>query len=126
MDNDVIIYSWTQISGKTIILSDPNSVSPTFTQDSKGIHEFQLIGNDGKVSIAPDTVIITVNNKNVSEPAPKTKKSKKACIITTIINNKKSINFINSIKDQYLLQNDFSKQIVGLYYKVTTKLTTED
>ncbi|MBI4648488.1 MAG: hypothetical protein HY738_18380, partial [Bacteroidia bacterium] len=60
-DGDIITYSWAQVSGANITLSNLNFATPTFTPNSAGIYEFQLIVNDGKANSAPDNVIITVN-----------------------------------------------------------------
>ncbi|MBI4651133.1 hypothetical protein HY745_07600 [Candidatus Desantisbacteria bacterium] len=120
-DGDTLTYSWTQTSGTNAALSDSTSVSPEFTPNLAGTYEFQLIVNDGQVNSTPDTVIITVNDKNGTNSVSETKSKKKVCAITNTIKNKNTISIINSIKDKYLLQNMLTKYIVDLYYKVNIK-----
>jgi hypothetical protein len=64
-DGDPLTYSWTLVTkpaGSTAVLTDPTSVTPTFTVDLAGDYTAQLIVNDGTVDSAPDRVIITSNN----------------------------------------------------------------
>ena len=63
-NGDPLTYSWslTTPAGSAAVLSSPTSVSPTFTVDRDGSYVVQLIVNDGTVSSAPDSVIITSNN----------------------------------------------------------------
>ncbi len=59
-DGDTLIYSWTQVSGTPVTLSDPTAASPTFT--APGTAEtlvFQLIVNDGTEDSVADTVEVT-------------------------------------------------------------------
>ncbi|MBI4650759.1 tandem-95 repeat protein [Candidatus Desantisbacteria bacterium] len=121
-DKDTITYSWTQTSGPTVTLSNLNTVSSTFTPGSAGTYEFQLIVNDGQVNSTPDTVTIAVNSGTVNTPAASAGGGKKGCIITNTIKNKTAVSFINSIKDKYLLQNEFARVMLEFYYKITTKL----
>ncbi|MBN1905891.1 MAG: hypothetical protein JW927_12420 [Deltaproteobacteria bacterium] len=60
-DNDPITYSWTMESpeGSSASLTNPTSSEPYFTPDIDGVYTLTLIVNDGKVSSAPDTVVIT-------------------------------------------------------------------
>ena len=51
-----------QPAGSAAVLVGATSVSPTFTVDLAGTISAQLIVNDGTVSSAPDSVIITTNN----------------------------------------------------------------
>ena len=55
---DVITYSWTQFSGPSVELSDPNAASPRFTPSVKGEYVFQLVVSDGDASSLPDTVTV--------------------------------------------------------------------
>ncbi|HEX5185884.1 MAG TPA: hypothetical protein VFV86_03250 [Nitrososphaeraceae archaeon] len=62
-DNDTLIYSWSQISGPNVTLSDSVSPIPTFTApdvNSDTDLTFQLIVNDGTINSAPDTVVVKV------------------------------------------------------------------
>jgi GH24 family phage-related lysozyme (muramidase) len=64
-DNDPLTYSWSQISGPSVTLSDPTAANPTFVApsvDTDTTLTFQLIVNDGKIDSEPDTVTITVNS----------------------------------------------------------------
>lgn len=63
-DGVVTSYTWSQIDGQSVVLSDTESPQPTFTapdESSQIVLTFQLIveDNDGAVS-APDTVTINV------------------------------------------------------------------
>ena len=60
-----LTYSWTLLTkpaGSPAVLANPTSVSPTFTVDRAGDYVVQLIVNDGTVSSAPDSVIISTSN----------------------------------------------------------------
>ena len=63
-NGDPLTYSWSlsKPAGSTAVLANPTSVSPTFTVDRAGSYTAQLIVNDGTVSSAPDSVIITTTN----------------------------------------------------------------
>jgi len=57
-ENDVLSYSWTQISGPSVELPDPNTQSPGLTLHVQGEYIFELIVNDGTDTSLPDTVVI--------------------------------------------------------------------
>ena len=64
-NGDPLTYSWTVLSkpvGSATALSNPTTVTPTFTVDRVGDYIVQLIVNDGQINSAPDTVLITTNN----------------------------------------------------------------
>jgi hypothetical protein len=65
-NNDPLTYSWSftaKPAGSTAVLTNPTSVSPTFTVDRAGQYVAQLIVNDGTVnSTQADSVIVTTNN----------------------------------------------------------------
>ena len=63
-NGDPLTFSWSlsQPAGSTAVLSNPTSVSPTFTVDVAGTYTAQLIVNDGTVNSAPNSVLITTNN----------------------------------------------------------------
>ncbi|MCC6139814.1 MAG: hypothetical protein IT389_04265 [Nitrospira sp.] len=64
-NGDPLTYSWSLITkpaGSAAALTNPTTVSPTFTVDRSGDYIAQLIVNDGTVNSAPDTVTITSNN----------------------------------------------------------------
>ena len=65
-DGDAITYAWTFVSrppGSAAALSGATTVGPTFVPDQKGPYTLQLIVNDGALDSAPDTVVITVQNR---------------------------------------------------------------
>lgn len=63
-----ITYSWTQIGGPSVTLSNASSAQPTFTAPSAGaiapstsaVLAFRLVVHDGLVQSAPDTVLVAV------------------------------------------------------------------
>jgi hypothetical protein len=56
---DVLSYSWSQISGSSVELLNPNTWAPCFTPDMEGEYVFELIVNDGTDQSLPDTVTVT-------------------------------------------------------------------
>ena len=58
-ENDVLSYSWTQVSGPSVELLDPNTASPRLTPNLIGEYVFELIVNDGQDTSSPDTVTVT-------------------------------------------------------------------
>lgn len=63
-DGNPLSYSWTLIrpAGSAATLSSPTAVNPTFTPDRRGAYEARLVVNDGALSSAPDSAIVTVSN----------------------------------------------------------------
>jgi hypothetical protein len=60
-ENDILTYSWSQLSGPEVSLSDPTESNPTFTSTSGESHlVFRLIVNDGITDSEPDTIEVTV------------------------------------------------------------------
>ncbi len=72
IDGDTLTYSWSQVSGAQITLSNPTGVNPTFSSpDSGGDVVIELIVNDGIIDSAPSEVTITftyVDSKIVNIP----------------------------------------------------------
>jgi hypothetical protein len=66
-DGDALTYSWTQVGGPAVALSDPTSAVPAFTAPEVGpggaTLVFQLVVSDGSAS-ATDLVTITVRDGN--------------------------------------------------------------
>ncbi len=65
-DDDPLTFSWTQTAGPSVVLSNANIASPTFTAPtitSTANLTFQLIVNDGKTNSAADTVNVLVNDR---------------------------------------------------------------
>jgi len=69
-DNDILSYSWTQVSGPAVVLSNPQSSEPNFTAPwvpSGGADiVFQLTVDDGYGGAATDRV--TVHVQNINDP----------------------------------------------------------
>jgi hypothetical protein len=67
-DLDGLTYTWTQVSGPSVTLSDEHSATPTFTApmvNAGGVTlVFTLVVNDGFLNSDPDTVVITVQELN--------------------------------------------------------------
>jgi hypothetical protein len=67
-NGETLTYTWTQLAGPTVTLSDPQAVQPTFTAPAAprggATLTFQLIVNDGHLDSTPDSVDITVKNVN--------------------------------------------------------------
>ncbi|HSH00288.1 MAG TPA: putative Ig domain-containing protein, partial [candidate division Zixibacteria bacterium] len=61
-DTDPLAYSWQQLTGPAVTLSNQFAQSPTFTAPSPGDYRFALTVNDGSLFSAPDTVYIQVIN----------------------------------------------------------------
>jgi len=57
-ENDVLSYSWSQVSGPSVELLDPNTQTPCFTPNLIGEYVFELIVNDGADMSSPDTVTV--------------------------------------------------------------------
>ena len=71
-DANPLSYRWSLISrpdGSNATLSDPSAPSPSFVADARGLYVAQLIVNDGVVDSAPDTVMISTENRAPSADA---------------------------------------------------------
>lgn len=71
IDGDPITFHWSVLSfpaGSAVVLSNPDSVNPTFVADEVGTYELQLIVNDGQVDSQPDVVSIEVTIPLVTVP----------------------------------------------------------
>jgi YD repeat-containing protein len=65
-DGTPLFYSWsitTRPAGSSAGLSDSTIVNPTFVADRSGTYVAQLMVGDGSLVSAPDTVLITAENK---------------------------------------------------------------
>jgi hypothetical protein len=67
LDNDPLGFSWVQIGGQGILLSDATDSLPTFMPMAEDTYIFELTVNDGLASSLPDTVSVEVIN--VAPPA---------------------------------------------------------
>jgi M6 family metalloprotease-like protein len=54
-----LTYSWTQVGGAVVTLTNPTAAQPLFTPVAAGVYTFRLTVNDGAAS-AGDEVVITV------------------------------------------------------------------
>ncbi|MCB2088827.1 MAG: autotransporter domain-containing protein [Sphingomonadaceae bacterium] len=62
-DNDTLSYTWTQLSGTPVTLTNATSANPGFTAPLVNGNEdlvFQLVVSDGQADSAPDTVTIGI------------------------------------------------------------------
>ena len=68
-EGGLLSYSWSVTSfpaGSRATLSDPTAIDPSFVGDVAGDYVLQLIVNDGEFDSAPDTVMITVQERQVA------------------------------------------------------------
>ncbi len=68
-DNDRLSYSWTQVSGPQVQLSNTGIDKPTFTASTTDTYVFELTVADAKVSSTPDTVTVRVLRQNTAPVA---------------------------------------------------------
>jgi PKD repeat protein len=59
-DNDVLTFSWIQLSGPAVTLTDADTPTPTFTPSRAGTYIFRLSVDDGDGGTSEDTVTVTV------------------------------------------------------------------
>ncbi|MGB2862699.1 MAG: right-handed parallel beta-helix repeat-containing protein [Sedimentisphaerales bacterium] len=57
-EGDILSYSWSQVSGPSVELFDPNTQAPRFTPNLIGEYVFELTVNDGADTSLPDTVTV--------------------------------------------------------------------
>jgi LmbE family N-acetylglucosaminyl deacetylase len=77
-NNDALTYTWLQMSGTPVTLSDPSAAQPTFVAPAalpgSQLLRFQLVVSDGSFSSPPDTIDIfipgTVNSAPVANAGP--------------------------------------------------------
>lgn len=55
-----LMFSWSQVSGPSVVLSGPSTSNPTFTPTTAGSYVFRLTVSDGIASSGPADVAITV------------------------------------------------------------------
>ncbi len=61
LNNDLLEYSWKQIQGKVVTLTNPTSATPSFIAPAEATSLiFKLTVSDGKISSYPVTVTVTV------------------------------------------------------------------
>ncbi len=59
----VKLYSWEQVSGAPVVLSDPEAGTPTFIAESYGEYRFELVVSDDEYDSEPDEVVVMVGNE---------------------------------------------------------------
>jgi len=62
-DLDPISYTWTQVSGASVVIYNGNTAQAFFTPTTSGVFEFKVSVSDGQAT-AVDNVIVTVDNAN--------------------------------------------------------------
>jgi hypothetical protein len=62
-DNDGITFTWTQVSGASVVIHNNTSIQAFFTPTTSGVFEFKVAVSDGQVT-STDNVIMTVDNAN--------------------------------------------------------------
>jgi len=72
-NGDELSYSWTQLTGKTVSLTDSTAESPRFMANELGIYIFELVVTDEEgLQSTPDTVSITVLEDVITPPVETT------------------------------------------------------
>ncbi|WP_323389861.1 myxosortase-dependent M36 family metallopeptidase [Myxococcus qinghaiensis] len=72
-DGTALSYTWTQVSGPSVALSNATSAQPTFTAPSVQAQRdlvFSLVVSDGVASSAASLVVITINPTDIPNRAP--------------------------------------------------------
>jgi hypothetical protein len=62
-----LTYSWSQISGQSLLMNNGNTANPSFTPTVAGSYSFRLVVNDGKDSSTPDVVTIQVGQSTAAQ-----------------------------------------------------------
>ena len=55
-----LTFSWRQIAGEQVVLSDPEIARPTFSTLDPGNYAFELVVHDGVTASVPDTVVVDI------------------------------------------------------------------
>lgn len=61
-DGDPLDYTWTQLEGTAVTLSDTSVAKPTFTVPDEGTYRFALEVRDGTLTSVQDEVVVTATN----------------------------------------------------------------
>ncbi|MEQ1621097.1 MAG: PKD domain-containing protein [Methylococcales bacterium] len=67
---NALSYSWSQLSGQSLTLTNANTATPSFTPTLPGTYSFRLVVNDGKDLSTPDVVTVTVGTNTASNVPP--------------------------------------------------------
>jgi uncharacterized protein (TIGR03382 family) len=68
-EGQALTFTWSQITGPSVVLSSPRDARPTFTPTTAGRYEFRLVVSDGQVSSAPVVVSLDVLGSTTEMPA---------------------------------------------------------
>ncbi|MEY4717433.1 MAG: hypothetical protein RL563_51, partial [Pseudomonadota bacterium] len=60
-------FEWTQTGGPQVLLSDVNSVRPSFNANQVGSYSFRLIVSDNETNSQPNVVTITVRSSSANQ-----------------------------------------------------------
>jgi DNA-binding beta-propeller fold protein YncE len=111
-----LTYSWSQVSGSPVTLSDPSSSNPTFTAPKTNEVEnliFQLVvTNEEGISSEPDEVTITINPSTTPPEKTKTIHDLLRGIIQNPLNVTNYMDSANEIRDILTDNNQNNDQIV--------------
>lgn len=58
------VYSWAQVSGPAVTLTNPNTATPSFTPTVSGLYVFSLTVTVDNITSPTDEVTVTVNDYN--------------------------------------------------------------
>jgi len=87
-----VSYTWSQILGPTVVLSDSEAVSPSFTPEVTRVYGFELVTFDGVMESVPDQVFIVVNSDENTVPVARVRKD----TIVTSVGNRVVLNGVDS------------------------------
>ncbi|MCS6817548.1 MAG: PKD domain-containing protein [Blastocatellia bacterium] len=76
-DGDPLTFRWRQVAGPSVTLSDATAPRPQFTAPVVAptvpppvTVTFELVVSDGRLSSAPDSVVITINRRPIANAGP--------------------------------------------------------
>jgi len=63
-----LTYTWSQVSGPAVELTDKDTARPGFIPDQAGTYTFELVVNDGDLDSDPDQVSVQVKENSNKKP----------------------------------------------------------
>jgi len=76
-DGDPITFRWRQVAGPPVVLSEATAPRPQFTAPTVAptvpppvTVTFELVVSDGRLSSAPDLVVVTINRRPIANAGP--------------------------------------------------------
>ncbi|HEX9810943.1 MAG TPA: S8 family serine peptidase [Burkholderiales bacterium] len=118
-------YTWTQVSGPTVAISDSNTVGATFVAPEQGGSlRFQLtVADDGGLA-ATDVVDVQVAAAAVSaaDASPGTGGGDSRCFIATAAYGSPDVADVRQLRrfrNRYLLTNPVGRALVAAYYRLS-------